>query len=159
MANDLTEKQLTFVVWAAQPDGIREPDTDSEWADVFGVNRSTVWRWRKDPRVAQAIRFIVIQQAGNPLNVGRVLDMVLARALSGDEQYALKAAELWMKAVGVTGQNNQKNSILESLEEEDSFADFSTEELERLKAEAEAGKAEQAKIDVARIKLAGVGVE
>lgn len=152
---ELTEKQVAYVVWAATPEGIREPETRDEFALLFGLSRQTVWRWSKDPRVLDAIRFVVLQNAGDPRRVNKVLDMVYDKAIADGN---LKAAELWIKAVGITSQFTRGSSILDALEEDDSFADFSTEELERLRDEAKAQGKEDINVNRAKEMLAANGV-
>lgn len=142
---ELTEKQIAFVIWAAQPDGAREPNTQEEFCLKMGIHPTTAWRWSKDPRVLDAVRFVTLQNAGDPKRVGQILDMLFNRAMR-DDQYSMKAAEMWLKSVGVTNQFSRGNSILEALEEDDEFADFSTEELERLASEARAAGAEDVKV-------------
>lgn len=142
---ELTEKQIAFVIWAAQPDGVRKPDTQEEFALALGIHPTTAWRWAKDPRVLDAVRFVTLQQAGDPKRVGQILDMLFNRALR-DDQYSMKAAELWLKSVGVSNQFVRGNSILEALDEDDEFSDFSTEELERIASEARAAGAEDVKV-------------
>lgn len=154
---ELTEKQIAYVIWAAQPDGVRQPPTRGEFATRMGINDSTAWRWSKDPRVADAIRFVVLQNAGDPSKVTQLLDRVFEVAMT-DGQYGMKAAELWIKAVGLTSQFTRGNSILDALEEDDEFADFSTEELERLAAEAKAAGIEEVKINRAVAVLEARGV-
>jgi hypothetical protein len=142
----LNEKQLTYVVWRGTPAGLRSPATETEFCALFDIGKTTVWRWKQDPRVLDAIRLVTLQHAGNPDNVSDILQMVFNKAvLNGD----LKAAELWLKSVGVSNAFTRDNSILDALEDTD-FADYSDEELERLKNEALAGAQEDERISAAR---------
>lgn len=154
---ELSEQQLAYIVWAATPDELREPATQEDFARALGIARQSIWRWSKDPRVLDAIRFIVLQNAGDPRRVNQVLDMVFTMALKGEGN--LKAAELWMRAVGLSSQFTRTNVILDALDDDASFADFSTEELEALKKEAEAMEAEQVTINRARETLVAHGVD
>lgn len=144
---DLNEKQLAFVIWAATPDGIRKPETQQEFCDVIGVNQTTVWRWSKDPRILDAVRFVVLQNAGSPGRVGQVLDMLHKKAIENED---IKSAELWLKGTGVLSQFGRGNSVLDSLDDGVDFSDFSDEEIARLKLEAEASQLEAATIAQAK---------
>lgn len=138
---ELNEKQVAFAVWAAMPDTIRSPKTIEEFCEVIGVTRQTAWRWEKDPRVIEAVRFIVLQNAGSPDRVGQILDMLYEDALSKRD---LRKAELWLKSTGVLTQFTRPSGLLEYVESEaGSFADFSVEELERLRQSAAAAEAER----------------
>lgn len=152
---ELTEKQIAYVIWAATPDGLRVPETQEKFGTKMNVSRPTLWRWSKDPRVLDAIRYIALQNAGDPRRVNQILDMVFDTAIKGN---SLKAAELWLKGVGIFGQFTRGNSVLEALEDDDNFADFSTEELERLEQEALAETAENKAINQAAVALLNSGV-
>jgi hypothetical protein len=152
---DLTEKQLAYVVWLSTPDGQKNPKTVTEFCAVVGIDQSTVWRWSKDPRIMDATRFIVLQNAGDPKRVTQVLDVLFQKAVDGD----LKAAEAWIKAVGITNQFQRGNSILDALDEGDiQITDLSDEELERLRQEAAAQAAETVTVNRAKEALAHRGV-
>lgn len=151
---ELSEKQIAFVIWRATPDGIRDPATRDEFCTAIGVSRQTGWRWERDPRVMDAVRFVVLQNAGDPQRVNQVLDMVFEEAI---EKKNLKAAELWIKAVGVMNQLSRGSSILDAMDDESSFTNFSTEELERIREEMAAQKLENDSIENAKKRLASIG--
>jgi len=151
----LDEKQLTYVVWAGTPKGLRHPDTEEELCTVIGVGRTTLWRWKQDPRVLDAVRYVTLQHAGDPDKVGKILDMVFNKAVLEND---LKAADLWLKAVGVNSMAARENTILDALEEDD-FANYSDEELARLRDEALAGAQEDERIASAKQALKDRGIE
>lgn len=150
---ELNERQLAFVVWAAMPETVREPKTIEEFCEVVGVTRQSVWRWEKDPRVVEAIRFVVLQNAGSPLRVGQILDMLFEDALSGRD---LKKAELWLKSTGVLTQFTRPTGLLDYVADQTSggFSDFSTDELERLRQAAAAAEVEREAMVRAKVVLA-----
>lgn len=149
---ELNERQVAFAVWAAMPETARQPRTVEEFCEVIGVTRQTVWRWEKDPRVIEAIRFVVLQNAGSPDRVGRVLDMLYEDALSKRD---LRKAELWLKSTGVLTQFTRPSGLLEYVESEvGSFTDFSVDELERMRAAAAAAEAEREAVVRAKSVLA-----
>jgi hypothetical protein len=145
----LNDKQLTFAVWFATPVGVREPRTLEDVAQVLGVDRSTVWRWSRDPRVLDASRYVVLQNAGEPGKVTQVLDMIHSVAV---ENRDVKFAELWLKAVGVLAAATNRDVSLWDAVQEDSLDRLSDAELERLKRvrEAERQAAEDEAAAVAR---------
>ena len=117
---------------------------------MLGITRQTAWRWAKDPRIIEAIRFLVLQNAGSPEKVGQILDMLHAQALATQSG---KLAEVWLKATGIMSQFARSSSLLEYVEQEGAeFTDFSLEELEILRAQAEAAQSED--LAVVRAKAA-----
>lgn len=153
---ELSEKQIQFVMWAAVPEGAREPRSQAELADVLGVHRITVHRWSRDPRVVEAVRFVVIQNAGDPAKIGSMLDMLHEVALAKKD---VRFAELWLKGTGVLAQYSRGASLLDAAAElgVEDFAGLSTEELESLKEANEAGKLEDRAKDAAKVVLASGG--
>lgn len=149
---ELNEKQVAFAVWAAMPETARQPPTVEAFCEVIGVTRQTVWRWEKDPRIVEAVRFIVLQNAGSPDRVGQILDMLYEDALARRD---LRKAELWLKSTGVLTQFTRPSGLLEYVESEvGSFTDFSVEELERLREAAAAAESEREAISRAKVVLA-----
>lgn len=160
-SRELNEKQMAFVIWSATPGGLRKPETQAEFAAVIGVTTQSLWRWTKDPRIQDAVRFVVLQNAGKPENVTSILDMLHRKAIDNED---LKAAELWLKGTGVMTNFGRSNSVLDSLDDGVDFSDFSDEELERLKLEGEATTAEaeairQARLMIAEAKTTAIEVE
>lgn len=150
---ELNEKQMAFAVWSATPDGIKQPATQNELCEVLGVSRQTVWRWERDPRVIEAIRFLVLQNAGSPDRVGKVLDMLFEESIA---QRSPRVAEVWLKATGFMTQFQRSSSLLDYVEQESAeFTDFSLEELQMLRAQAEASGTEDLAISKAKSLLAG----
>lgn len=156
---DLSDKQLGYVIWAATPVGVRVPETAAEFAEVMGVSRTTLWRWERDPKVLDAVRFVVVQNAGDPLRVTAMLNMVADVALERETAVGLKlkAAEVWLRATGVMSQSTRSNSILDVVESEAGFADFSDSQLEVLRSQAVANQAELDAVHRARTVLASEG--
>lgn len=143
---ELNANMRAYAIWMATPDPLRQPRTKEEFAERIGVSSQTLWNYSKDPRIAEAIRFLVLQNAGNPANIGQILDMVFAQAL---EKKSVQYAEVWLKATGVMSQFGRGGAdILDvsAAEEEDSFSNYSDEELERLRELAAAQAAEQEQI-------------
>lgn len=148
---ELGQKQLSFAVWLATPPAGREPATYQDLATVLGVSYQTLWRWERDPRVMEASRFIVLQQAASPDKVAAILDMLHESALAERD---VKRAEVWLKASGVMSAH-QRNGHLASLGEGDvpELADFSVEALEEMKAAMAAAEAEAERVREARARL------
>ncbi len=141
---ELTEKQRAFVIWMATPEGLRQPDTKREFALRIGVSDVMLWKYGKDPKIAEAIRFLVLQNAGNPDRIGQILDMVFDQALAKKD---VRMAEVWMKATGVMSSFGRNADLLEAADElGESFSNYSDAELERLRELAAASELEQEQI-------------
>lgn len=148
----LNQKQRAYVLWEATPHETREPKTLVEFAEVVGVSRQMVWKWSKDPRVVEAIRFVTLQNAGDPLKVKSLLDMVYDVAMAKRDP---KLAEVWLKAAGVFTQFGRTGDLLEIPDdaEVDTFANYSLEQLQELRDEALAANLEAVSIEIANRKL------
>jgi len=117
--------------------------------EVLGVSTQAVWKWERDPRIIEAIRFCSLQNAGSPERVRQILDMVFQQAM---EKKDVRYAEIWMKGTGVMGQFGRSADVLEVVEEleQDTIADLSLEELERVRELALAERAEAVAIEIAK---------
>lgn len=152
---ELNARQRAYVVWCATPPALREIQTQEELCEVLGVSRQRLWQWSKDPRIVEAIRFVTLQNAGSPEKVQAILDMVFERAM---ERKDVRYAEVWLKASGVMTQFGRSGDLLETVDEleQDSIADMSLEELQRVRDLALADRAEAAAIEIAkRAEVAG----
>lgn len=150
---ELNARQRAYVLWAATPPAEREIKTQAELAEVLGVTHSAVWKWSKDPRVIEAVRFCTLQNAGSPDKIQAILDMVFEQAM---EKKDVRLAEVWMKGTGVMGSFGRQSDIMDivdDLESEVSIADLTVEELRRIRDLAVAEQGEQAAIELARREL------
>lgn len=111
---DLNDRQVMFVTWCATPEPLRNPPTKAALAEALGVNESTLWRWSNDPQIQQAIRWVVLQHAGDPRQIGNALDFLYGTFMR--EDYGIKdrlnAAQTWLKAVGVNDTFKGENRLL-----------------------------------------------
>ncbi len=151
---ELTDKMRAYAIWMATPEGLRVPATKKEFAERIGVSEVMIWKYSKDPRIAEAIRFLVLQNIGNPDNIQNILQMVYDEAMLKKN---VSYAEVWMKATGVMTQFGKGGSNILDVTEEiesDSFANYSDEELARLRELAVAQQAEQESVRRAQEKLA-----
>ena len=155
-ARELNEKQLAFAVWFATPAPLRQPQEMKDLADVLGVSRQAMWRWSKDPRVLDAARYVVLQNAGEPGKVSQVLDMLHDSAISKRD---MKSAELWLKAVGVMAAQTNRDLALWDNVSDEALDSLSDEALLALKAAKEAEAQEREAIERARRAVAATGVE
>lgn len=155
---ELNARQRAYVVWCSTPAAEREIHTQDELCEVLGVSRQAVWKWSKDPRIIEAIRFCTLQNAGSPERIRQILDMVFERAL---EKKDVRMAEIWMKGTGVMSQFGRSADILDVVDdlEQDSIADLSTDELERIRRLAAAEQSEQLAVELARIELSMDGAD
>jgi transcriptional regulator with XRE-family HTH domain len=150
---DLNARQRAYVLWKATPEVSREPKTQKELAEVLGVTDAAIWKWSKDPRIIEAIRFVALQNAGDPVKVRSIVDMLYDVAIAKSDP---KVAEVWLKATGVFSQFGRTGDLLEIPDdaEADSFENYSLEELQRLRDEALAANLEQVTIELAQRKIA-----
>jgi len=146
---ELNARQRAFVIWMATPPAEREIQTKAELCEVLGVSTQAVWKWERDPRIIEAIRFCSLQNAGSPERVRQILDMVFQQAM---EKKDVRYAEIWMKGTGVMGQFGRSADVLEVVEEleQDTIGDLSLEELERVRELALAERAEAVAIEIAK---------
>ena len=100
---DLNERQLQFVAWLATPEQYRSPRTQAELSSELGVTQVTLWRWTKNPKVIMAVRWLVLQNAGDPSRVGQIIDMLHGVALDENNtmRSRIEAAREFLAAVGV----------------------------------------------------------
>ena len=152
-ARVVSDKQLAFAVWLAAPVGLRDPKTIEELAEVMGVSRQSLWRWSKDPRILDASRYVVLQNAGEPGKVTAVLDMIHSVAI---ENRDVKFAELWLKSVGVMAAHSGRDLSLWDQITDDSLDMLSDEALARLRDAKAAEVEDKARLEAARVKLAAV---
>ena len=152
---EINSRQRAYVLWKATPEATREPKTQKELCEVLGVSETAMWKWSKDPRIAEAIRFVALQNAGDPIKVKTIVDMLYDVAIAKSDP---KVAEVWLKATGVFSQFGRTGDLLEIPDdaEADSFENYSLEELQRLKEEALAANLEQITIEVAQRKIASL---
>lgn len=150
---DLNARQRAYVLWKATPEAVREPRTLKELAEVLAVSENAIWKWSKDPRIIEAIRFVALQNAGDPVKVRAIVDMLYDVAIAKSDP---KVAEVWLKATGVFSQFGRTGDLLEIPDdaEADSFENYSLEELQRLREEALAANLEQVTIELAQRKIA-----
>lgn len=146
---ELNDRQRAYVVWAATPPAQRDIGSLDEFCEAVGVSRQAVWKWSKDPRVVEAIRFCTLQNAGSPEKIQAVLDMVYEQAM---ERRDVKMAEIWMRAAGVMGQFGRASDLLVEVADDlaaDDISGLSLEELARVR-----DLALQDKADVVAVELA-----
>lgn len=146
---DLNARQRAYVIWQATPPAEREIRSLAELGEVLGVTPQAMYKWSRDPRVIEAIRFCTLQNASSPDRVRQILDMVFQQAL---EKKDVRFAEIWMKGTGVMGQFGRSPDILEVADEleQETIADLSLEELERVRELALAERAEAVAIEIAK---------
>lgn len=147
----LNDKQLAYAIWLATPSGARVPRELKDLAITLGVSRQLLWRWSKDPRIIEASRIVVLQNAGEPAKITQVLDMVHDIAMTRKD---LKAAELWLKSVGAIASLRSNDTALWDEVTDKALDALSDDELDRRIAAKAAEEAEAAAMAVAALKVA-----
>lgn len=155
---ELNANQRAYVIWSATPEPLREIKTVGELCELLGVTPQAAWKWSKDPRIVEAIRFVTLQNAAEPVKIQTILDMIYDRAL---EKKDVRFAEVWLKASGVMTQFGRSGDLLEVQDELESevMKSMTLAELEEVRALALAQSAETAAVEIARRKLAEAKVE
>lgn len=112
---DLDERQLLYASWCATPDSFRVPRTRTEIAAEIGVKEVTLWRWSKEPKFQNAVRWLTLHHAGDPARISNVIDFIYQTVLdeSGTTRQRLEAAREYLKAVGVYQTWNTTPELLE----------------------------------------------
>lgn len=129
---DLNDRQLLFVAWQATPEKYRSPGTKRELAAEIGVSEMTLWRWAKDPKVLDAVRWMVLHHAGDPARVSDVINFLSETALDDSQRLRdrMDAAREYLKAVGVQYAFKQEPKLLKTVEvDEIDLSELSDEEI------------------------------
>jgi hypothetical protein len=56
MTKDFTPRQYKFINWLALPRELKEPKTQTEYADMIGVNKVTLSKWKQKEGFKEAVR-------------------------------------------------------------------------------------------------------
>lgn len=112
---ELDDARLQFVAWLAMPKQARSPKTQAELATLLGVSLYTLSRWAQDPRVQDAVRYMVLAEAGSPERVSTVLDVLYAQVADCDlpSKERRDAAKIWLEHVGVKETWRRPNTVIE----------------------------------------------
>lgn len=146
---ELNARQRAYVLWASTPPLEREFQSLVDLCAALGVSTQAAWKWSRDPRVIEAIRFCTLQNAGSPERVRNILDMVFEQAM---EKKDVRYAEIWMKASGVMGQFGRAGDVLDIVEdlEQEEITDLSDEELARIRELALESRADGMAVELAK---------
>ncbi len=128
----LNDNQLRLAVWLSMPERHRRPATQKEFCQEVGISLMSFHRWRKDPNVVMATRWLTLNAAGDPGRVSAVLDFLHETTL--DETISTKirltAARDWLKAIGVHEAWSYDNKLLKIQDvDEINLEDLSDEEI------------------------------
>lgn len=117
MQSDLSPQQLAFVEYLANPGDHRE---QQEIASVLGVNESTLWRWKQDRRVQDAVWNLIIDKVRTD-DLSAIWAGLLKQAKRGDT----KATKLIFEVLGkyapgpdIAIQNNMVVQVVSQVPEE-----------------------------------------
>lgn len=129
----LTEKQQMFAAWLAVSRFQREPETFEEMADLLGVSRRTLMRWQRNPKVLHAVRYLQLQDMGDPGRLHDAMDF-LYRTFMDEElpnKTRLVAVKEFLDATGVkaTWRNPTPDLLTVKETEEIDYSVLSQEEL------------------------------
>ena len=128
----LNDNQLRLAVWLSMPERHRKPATQKEFCEEIGISLMSFHRWRKDPNVVMATRWLTLNAAGDPGRVSAVLDFLHETTLdeSISTKIRLTAARDWLKAIGVHEAWSYDNKLLKIQDvDEINLEDLSDEEI------------------------------
>jgi hypothetical protein len=128
----LNDNQLRLAVWQSMPERHRIPQTQKEFCQEIGISLASLHRWRKDPNVVMATRWLTLNAAGDPGRVSAVLDFLHETTLdeSISTKIRLTAARDWLKAIGVHEAWSYDNKLLKIQDvDEINLEDLSDEEI------------------------------
>lgn len=128
----LNDNQLRLAVWLSMPERHRKPVTQKEFCEEIGISLMSFHRWRKDPNVVMATRWLTLNAAGDPGRVSAVLDFLHETTLdeSISTKIRLTAARDWLKAIGVHEAWSYDNKLLKIQDvDEINLEDLSDEEI------------------------------
>lgn len=66
-ATQWTRNQRRFIEWVATPDELKEHRKVADFAASIGLERTTLWRWRKLPGFNEAVQQHAMQYLGDAL--------------------------------------------------------------------------------------------
>lgn len=112
----LTDQQLVFAAWLAEPEGLRVPATRVGLASQLNVSTMTLRRWELRSDVQLAVRWLVLNASGDPLRLSRVLDEMYKMIWEVDDGSRLKLDYMraWLQAVGATEALKRESRLLEA---------------------------------------------
>ena len=128
----LNDNQLRLAVWLSMAERHRKPATQREFCEEIGISLMSFHRWRKDPNVVMATRWLTLNAAGDPGRVSAVLDFLHETTLdeSISTKIRLTAARDWLKAIGVHEAWSYDNKLLKIQDvDEINLEDLSDEEI------------------------------
>lgn len=96
MTELLDARQQKFLDWLCTPSVARVPSSQEKYAQVEGVDESTLRRWKKKPAFKAAWERRVAESQGSPERTQQLLDNLFQRALDGDNN----SAKLYLQATG-----------------------------------------------------------
>lgn len=97
-------RKLEFIDWLTTPPHMRGvdgvPKSMEELADKLGVTSRTLRNWKADKLIRQAWDQEARAIVGSPERKQRVLDELYELALDREDGKQMKAADLYLKAIG-----------------------------------------------------------
>lgn len=96
MTELLDARQQKFLDWLCTPSVARVPSSQEKYAQVEGIDESTLRRWKKKPAFKAAWERRVAESQGSPERTQQLLDNLFQRALDGDNN----SAKLYLQATG-----------------------------------------------------------
>lgn len=124
-------RKIRLVEWLlAKQIGEHSPATKQELADELNVDRRTLYNWEREPAVADRLRELAVQVAGDPERIRQLMDAMFDQALDSESTKQVQAASLIAKMLGLTEKKQEQ-----SADKRKELLELSTEELDRIAAQ------------------------
>lgn len=88
-----TAEKEQFIEWLATPKHLREPSTMKGMAEALGVHLQTLYNWRRDPRVVEAVRG-KLQSVLSISELPDIIESLLAQAKDPENTRSVQASKL-----------------------------------------------------------------
>ena len=110
---NLTDNQRKYVSFVTNPENVLRDIKESDIAEIIGVDKRTLWTYRQDPDVREAITKEQLLKAADdfPNMIVDLRDMALAKGKYVDINinHQIKAKDLWLKIFGFVDEARAKN--------------------------------------------------
>lgn len=103
-----------YVDWLMTPPGQRDPETKTEFAELHGIARNTLWRWEGEPEIQKELLKLKVKWGVrlHPEILENLMDIVRNSQADGSR---VRAAEVLLKHLDV-GEQEKTDSEMDSHE-------------------------------------------
>ena len=128
----ISKMQGDFITWLLTPKPERDPATQEQLAEFFGISSWTLSNWKKDPEFIEAWNASYLTGIGSPESKSDIMTTLLRTATDPDDPKHVQAAKAYFEIEGsLRPTRNQVDIKVSSTP----ASELSDEELQRLLAE------------------------